>query len=195
MAKFDLVCPDGMPLVWAINRQLPENEQLTDRVYGPTLMWKTLEASGENQKHFLFGGMESTLEKMEARCKKELPDANIVGSYSPPFGHWDETELKKIFGLFRESGANIIWVGLGCPKQESWVAMHKHELPPAVYLTVGAAFAFHAGEVRQAPDWIQRRGLEWAFRLTMEPKRLFKRYFVNNARFIYYSLRDRIAGA
>ena len=190
MAKFDLICPDGMPLVWAINQKLPDKQKLTDRVYGPTLMLKCIEASqGQpDLKHFLFGGKQSTLDKLNKKFTEEFPDTAIVGSYSPPFGVWPEGELEKIYGLIRESGANHIWVGLGCPKQEHWIAKHKEELPPGCYFGIGAAFAFHAGEVAQAPAIFQKFGMEWFYRLIKEPRRLFKRYLVYNSLFVYYFL-------
>ena len=192
MKKFDLITPDGMPLVWSVNRQLDETEKLTDRVYGPTLMLKTIEATqGQPEfKHFLFGGKESTLEKLQKRFSADFPKAQIVGTYSPPFGEWPDDEFDRICQKIRESDANLVWVGLGCPKQEHWIAKHKEQLPPAVYFGIGAAFAFHAGEVKQAPAWIQKYGIEWAYRLLKEPRRLFKRYFTYNSLFLWYSLRD-----
>jgi len=191
IAQFDLICPDGMPLVWSVNRRLPEAEKLTDRVYGPTLMLKTIEATQDEPelKHFLFGGKKSTLEKLQSRFAQDYPDTTIAGVYSPPFGEWPDDEFERICDKIRDSGANLVWVGLGCPKQERWIAQHKNLLPPAVYFGIGAAFAFHAGEVKQAPDWVQKYGIEWAYRLCKEPRRLFKRYFTYNSLFLYYSLR------
>ena len=190
MAQFDLICPDGMPLVWCVNRQLKKENlsPLTDRVYGPTLMLKTIEASEgqKDLKHFFLGGSQSTLDKLHAKFERENAGASIVGSYSPPFGEWPEDEFERIKSKIEESGANLIWVGLGCPKQERWIANHKDQLPPACYFGIGAAFAFHAGEVDQAPEWIQKSGLEWLYRLTKEPRRLFARYFVYNSLYVYY---------
>ena len=122
MAKFDLICPDGMPLIWAINKQLQASEKLTDRVYGPTLMLKTIEQTQDNDeyKHFLLGGKQSTLDKLNHRFTKDYPTTNIAGSYSPPFGEWPESELEHICKLIKKSGANLVWIGLGCPKQERW---------------------------------------------------------------------------
>lgn len=192
MSRFDLICPDGMPLVWSLNRKLEAQEQLTDRVYGPTLMLKTIEATqGEPElKHFLFGGKQSTLDALEERFAEDYPDTVIAGSYSPPFGEWPEDEFDRICDQIKESGANLVWVGLGCPKQERWIAEFKDRLPPAVYFGIGAAFAFHAGEVKQAPAWIQRYGIEWAYRLCAEPRRLFKRYFTYNSLFLWYYLKS-----
>ena len=195
MKKFDLITPDGMPLVWSINAQLPPQEKLTDRVYGPTLMLKTIEAtdSPDSQyRHFLLGGLDSTLEKLNRNFSGRFPNAKFCGSYSPPFGEWPEDETEKIIIRIRNSGANLVWVGLGCPKQEHWIARNKHLLPPAVYFGIGAAFAFHAGEVRQAPLIFQKYGLEWAYRLAMEPRRLFKRYLTYNSLFLFHILRDRM---
>lgn len=195
MRQFDLICPDGMPLIWTLNSQLPKEQKLTDRVYGPTLMLETLKASAGRSsefKHFLLGGKQSTLDKLSKNFADRFPDLHLAGSHSPPFGEWPENELETIIGKIRNSGANLIWVGLGCPKQEHWIANHKHLLPPGVYFGIGAAFAFHAGEVRQAPPLVQRLGLEWAYRLAMEPRRLFKRYFTYNSLFLYHLFKDQV---
>ncbi len=197
MRDFDLICPDGMPLVWAINAQLPPAEKLTDRVYGPTLMLETLKAT-QNQgefRHFLLGGKQETLGKLTSVFASRFPGAIIAGTHSPPFGEWPEDEFERICEKIRSSHANLIWVGLGCPKQEHWIARHKDRLPPGVYFGIGAAFAFHAGELKQSPPILQRLGLEWAYRLAMEPRRLFKRYFTYNSLFLCYLLRDRMHGA
>ncbi len=196
MAEFDLITPDGMPLVWVLNSRLPETGKLTDRVYGPTLIIKTMEATntpGSPHSHFLLGGKQSTLDKLTRRFASDFPNARIAATHSPPFGEWPENETELICEKIRNSGANLVWVGLGCPKQEHWIAANKHRLPPAVYFGIGAAFAFHAGEVRQAPPRLQRLGLEWAYRLAMEPRRLFKRYFTHNSLFLYYLLRDQMS--
>lgn len=194
MGRFDLVCPDGMPLVWAANFALPPARRMKDRVYGPTLMLRTIEASSGDEaiRHFFLGGTESTLDKLVSRFERDCPAARVAGTYSPPFGDWPDDEFDRIAGKISDSRSNVIWVGLGCPKQERWIAAHKDRLPPGVYLGVGAAFAFHAGEVRQAPAGLQRCGLEWAYRLAMEPRRLWRRYLVNNSRFIIYWLRDAV---
>ena len=195
MAAFDLITPDGMPLVWSVNAQLPPQEKLTDRVYGPTLMLETFAATNANAspfRHFLLGGKQSTLGKLTDRFSADFPDAKIAGIHSPPFGEWPADETENIIAKIRASGANLVWVGLGCPKQEHWIARHKHLLPPAVYFGIGAAFAFHAGEVRQAPSFFQKTGLEWAYRLAMEPRRLFRRYLTYNSLFLYHTLRDRM---
>ena len=194
MAKFDLICPDGMPLVWLLNQRLLQAKKLTDRVYGPTLMLKTIEASNHRQdlKHFFFGGTENTLDQLTKRFSRDYPNAKVAGGYAPPFGTWPEDEFERICEKIRASGANLVWVGLGCPKQERWIAEHKDKLPAGVYFGIGAAFAFHAGEVKQAPAWIQKAGVEWLYRLCREPRRLFRRYFTYNSLFLWYVLRDRM---
>ena len=194
--RFDLICPDGMPLVWCINSQLPPEEKLSDRVYGPTLMLETLKATdGQSQfRHFFLGGKQSTLDALKTSFSTRFPGSEIAGMYSPPFGDWPDNEFERICANIRNSGANLIWVGLGCPKQEHWIASNKDRLPAGVYFGIGAAFAFHAGEVRQAPAALQRLGMEWLYRLAMEPKRLFRRYFTYNSLFIYHAIRDRMAG-
>ncbi len=183
LAQFDLIVPDGMPVVWAMNWQ---GAGLRDRVYGPTLMLRTLEKPGVS--HFLMGGTEDLLVELTAKLREKFPHLVIAGTYAPPFGTWPPGENERIFRQIADSGAECIWVGLGCPKQEHWVAQNKPKLPPGVYFTVGAAFAFHAGRVRQAPLWIQRRGLEWLFRLLSEPRRLWKRYVIYNSLFLWYLL-------
>jgi len=192
MRQFDLICPDGMPLIWTLNAQLPEDQKLKDRVYGPTLMLEVMKVTeGQtNESHFFLGGQQSTLTKLSARFSKN----EIAGTYSPPFGEWPVEEHKKIKALIRESGARFVWVGLGCPKQEQWIGDHLETLPPAVYFGIGAAFAFHAGEVKQAPGLIQKSGMEWLYRLCAEPRRLWKRYAVYNSLFLYYTLKDHFRG-
>lgn len=194
MARFDLCLPDGMPLVWAMNRQLERSEKLRDRVYGPTFMLRCFDAlqDADAPGHFLLGGKQSTLDKLVARFAELSPGAKVLGCYSPPFGEWPEGEDERICEAIRQSGARLIWVGLGCPKQEGWMARLRDRLPDGVYFGIGAAFAFHAGEVRQAPAFLQRCGMEWCYRLCMEPRRLFARYFKFNSLFLFYSLKDRV---
>jgi N-acetylglucosaminyldiphosphoundecaprenol N-acetyl-beta-D-mannosaminyltransferase len=194
MRRFDLIVPDGMPLVWALNARLPPEKKLADRVYGPTLMLETLVATQRRPefRHFLLGGAQSTLDKLTTSFASRFPGTVIAGTHSPPFGDWPADEFDRICHKIRDSGANLVWVGLGCPKQEHWIARHKDRLPPAVYFGIGAAFAFHAGEVRQSPRALQKLGLEWAYRLAMEPRRLFKRYFTYNSLFLYHLLRDHM---
>jgi N-acetylglucosaminyldiphosphoundecaprenol N-acetyl-beta-D-mannosaminyltransferase len=157
MEKFSLICPDGMPVLWSVNRGLAKEEKLTDRVYGPNLMLNTIQASEghEDLKHFFLGGSPSTLKKLQDRFANDNPNASIVGVYSPPFREWSEEDLQEMIDRIKESGANLIWVGLGCPKQETWIAQNLERLPAGCYFGIGAAFAFHAGEVDQAPAALQ----------------------------------------
>jgi N-acetylglucosaminyldiphosphoundecaprenol N-acetyl-beta-D-mannosaminyltransferase len=184
-----------MPIIWALNARLAAAEKLSDRVYGPTLMLETLKATNglPEFKHFLLGGKQSTLDSLSRKFAADFPKIIIAATHSPPFGEWPESEFERIAENIRTSGANLVWVGLGCPKQELWIARNKHRLPEGVYFGIGAAFAFHAGEVRQSPPVFQKLGLEWAYRLAMEPRRLFKRYFVYNSIFIYHMLRERVS--
>lgn len=186
MQKFDLILPDGMPLVWCMNRS---GAALKDRVYGPTFMLRTLAAV--EGRHFFLGGTEELLEALQTKLRAKFPELQVAGSHAPPFGPWEREHDLRIMEKIASSKADYVWVGLGCPKQEQWIARLKEELPPAVYLGVGAAFAFHAGRVRQAPLFMQRLGLEWLFRLLMEPRRLWKRFGLYNSLFIFYLLKGK----
>lgn len=176
-----LVTPDGMPLVWAL-RLLGIKDQT--RVYGPDLMlFLCQRAAREKIPVFLYGGTVAVLKTLQHNLENQFPDLVIVGSHSPPFrvltSEEENTNIQKI----RESRAKIVFVALGCPKQEIWMAQHFGKLP-AVMIGVGAAFNFHAGVVRQSPRWLMKLGLEWFYRLLMEPRRLWQRYFFNNPAFI-----------
>ncbi|MBK1832277.1 WecB/TagA/CpsF family glycosyltransferase [Verrucomicrobiaceae bacterium R5-34] len=190
MSRFDMVCPDGMPVLWSVNRELPENDRLTERVCGADLMQETMRQTAEKggQSHFLLGGAETTLEKLVETLPEKVPRVRIAGSYSPPFGEWPADEFERICQKITESGASHVWVGLGCPKQERWISENKQQLPPACYYGVGAAFAFHAGEISRAPRLFQKTGTEWLYRVICEPRRLWKRYFTYNSLFIRYQL-------
>jgi N-acetylglucosaminyldiphosphoundecaprenol N-acetyl-beta-D-mannosaminyltransferase len=191
MEKFDLLLPDGMPLVWLMNRGA--DERLDDRVYGPTYMLRVIEAAGADFSHFLLGGTDELLGALQKNLAEKFPAIRIAGVYSPPFGEWPAGEDERIIARIAESGASLVWIGLGCSRQEFWVARNKARLPPAVYSTVGAAFAFHAGRVSQAPAWMQDRGLEWLYRLLAEPRRLWRRYLFFNSLFVFYLVKDAIA--
>ena len=188
LGQFDLLLPDGMPLVWCMNRF--SGAGMKDRVYGPTFMLRVLDASAGKLSHFLLGGSEELLGALQKTLGEKFPEIRIAGAYSPPFGGWPADEDDRIIARIAESGAEFVWVGLGCPKQELWIARNKSKLPPAVYGAVGAAFAFHAGRVSQAPKWVQDRGLEWLYRLLAEPGRLWRRYLVYNSLFIFYLVKD-----
>jgi len=190
MTKFDLVCPDGMPVKWSLNSVVKEEDKIKDRVSGAELMEEVFKQSAEREKctHFLLGGSEELLKKLPDMMKEKCPGSEVCGVYSPPFGQWPDDEFEKICNKIKESGAQHIWVGLGCPKQERWIAEHKERLPAGCYYGVGAAFAFHAGMIPRAPVIFQRIGMEWLYRLCREPRRLWKRYFTYNSLFMYYKL-------
>lgn len=188
IGKFDMICPDGMPVKWSLNRQLEDDEKLASRLSGAELMEEVfLQSAHSEVTHFLLGGSEDLLamlpDKMSALCE----GSKVSGVYSPPFGEWPDDELERIISKIEESGAQHIWVGLGCPKQERWIAKHKEELPVGCYYGVGAAFAFHAGMIPRAPQIFQKLGMEWFYRLCREPRRLWKRYFTYNSLFIRYT--------
>jgi N-acetylglucosaminyldiphosphoundecaprenol N-acetyl-beta-D-mannosaminyltransferase len=192
MSAFDLWLPDGMPLVWSMNRRVPADRKLRDRVYGPTFMLHCLAATEGNEAegHFLLGGSDELLAALQTKLLARFPRLRIAGVCAPPFGTWPPGEDERILAQIEASKARFIWVGLGCPKQEFWISRYRSRLPAGVYFGIGAAFAFHAGRVRQAPGWMQRAGLEWLFRLLAEPRRLFRRYFVYNSLFLYYLARE-----
>jgi N-acetylglucosaminyldiphosphoundecaprenol N-acetyl-beta-D-mannosaminyltransferase len=189
LSRFDLVLPDGMPLVWVMNRSLPH--ALRDRVYGPTFMLRCIEATpGPEFRHFFVGGTPDLLERLSERLRERFPGLEIAGTCAPAFPPWPADESDRILARIAEAKAQFVWIGLGCPKQEEWLSRHRDALPAGVYSAVGAAFAFHAGMVRQAPPWMQRHGLEWLFRLASEPRRLFHRYLVYNSLFLAFLVRD-----
>jgi N-acetylglucosaminyldiphosphoundecaprenol N-acetyl-beta-D-mannosaminyltransferase len=179
--RSSLVTPDGMPLVWML-RCLGVPRQ--KRVYGPNLMLYVCEtAERERIPIGLYGGTQSSLQELQRFLLQRFPRLQVTYAFAPPFRTLTEEEDVRVVKSIVESGAKILFVGLGCPKQERWMAAHKERLP-LVQLGVGAAFDFHSGRIRQAPNWVQNMGLEWFFRLAMEPKRLFKRYAIQNPRFV-----------
>nr|WP_228024025.1 WecB/TagA/CpsF family glycosyltransferase [Synechocystis salina] len=176
-----LVTPDGMPLVWGL--KLLGYPQAT-RVYGPDLMLTICQqAAAENLGIYLYGGTEACLTQLKINLIKRFPTLNVVGADSPPFRPLEPQEKEMALAKIKRSGAHILFVGLGCPKQEIWMADHYQKLN-LVMVGVGAAFNFHSGLVSQAPRWLMALGLEWFYRLLMEPKRLWRRYLINNPAFI-----------
>jgi N-acetylglucosaminyldiphosphoundecaprenol N-acetyl-beta-D-mannosaminyltransferase len=178
-----MVTPDGMPLVWI--SKLKGNQHV-DRVYGPDLMLALCERSLEKgYRHFFYGGAAGVPERLAQRLKQRFPELQIAGVHSPPFRPLTQAEDEAITRKINDSQADIVWVGLSTPKQEKWMAAHVDRLESCVLLGVGAAFDFHAGIKRQAPRWIQRSGFEWLYRLVTEPRRLGRRYLINNPLFIF----------
>lgn len=176
-----LVTPDGQPLVWALGAL---GYRGVERVYGPTLTLHVCAAAERAGLPIaLYGGTEQSLDAFTAFLAGRFPTLKVVCRIAPPFRAATPEEDAADTRRLTESGARIVFVGIGCPKQERWMAAH-HGRIPAVMLGVGAAFDFHSGRVRQAPPALQRLGLEWAFRLAMEPRRLWKRYMRHNPRFV-----------
>jgi N-acetylglucosaminyldiphosphoundecaprenol N-acetyl-beta-D-mannosaminyltransferase len=178
----DIATPDGVPLVWAL-RSLGVHDQ--QRVYGPDLMLRVCEtAAMSGDRVFLYGGHEDYLEKLSLRLREMFPNLRIVGCWSPPFRPLMPEEDASVVSRISASGADIIFVGISTPKQERWMYRHRECFPGAVMIGVGAAFDFHAGRVRQAPLWMRHHGLEWLFRLMMDPVRLWRRYLLVTPRFL-----------
>lgn len=183
----DLVTPDGMPLVWMM-RLKGERDQT--RVYGPALMLHILEAAArEGVPVGFYGSKLDVLTTLVERMQLRHPLLNVAFVYSPPFRDLSREEDEEIISRIHASGVRVLFVGLGCPKQEIWMAEHKDRVS-AVMLGVGAAFDFLAGAKSQAPLWMRNSGLEWLFRLFTEPGRLWKRYLWNNPRFIFLATAD-----
>lgn len=181
-----LVTPDGMPLVWISRWRGFRN---TTRVYGPDLLLAVCERSmAAGYRHFFYGGQDGVPERLVGRLEKRFPGLTVAGTYSPPFGQLTDRERAEIVRRINDTKPDIVWVGLSTPKQERWMAEHVNELTASVLVGVGAAFDFHAGLKRQAPRWMQRNGLEWLFRLLNEPRRLGRRYLVNNPQFVWLIL-------
>lgn len=176
--------PDGKSVVWA-NQILHRDAVVPDaRVYGPDLFLDVLaRGRAAGLRHFLLGSTPEVLERLALELARRFPDAAIVGTSSPPFRQLSETETTEQIRLLSSSRAQIVWLGLGTPKQD-WEAARLAATVPAVFCAVGAAFDFVAGTKRQAPAWMQERGLEWLFRLATEPRRLGRRYVFGNARFL-----------
>ncbi len=189
VAQFDCICPDGMPIVWLMRRKGTD----AHRLYGPDVMecvWDR--GRGDGLRHFLLGGSEEAVARLSANLAIRYPGVEIAGHYCPPMGEWSPELNNEMLQRIRESGAHCVWVGLGCPKQETWLFSNREQLPHAIYFGVGAAFNFHAGLVKQAPPWIRNHGFEWLWRLCREPRRLFKRYLVHNTRFLWYCLTRKV---
>ena len=179
---FEMLCPDGQPVRWALNAF--HRAGLTDRVYGPETMLRVCRrAAAEGVGLFLYGSTPAVLDKLEARLRQLVPGLNVAGVESPPFRPLTEAETDGVVDRINASGAGLLFVGLGCPRQEVFAHTHRRRIK-AVQLCVGAAFDFHAGNKKMAPPVMQRLGLEWLFRLTQEPKRLWKRYLVTNTIFV-----------
>ncbi len=185
LAEADMATPDGMPIAWTLRRHGFKSQQ---RINGPDLMQKYCErATASTASIYLYGGTEKTLELLQQQLGKEFPQLRVAGAYSPPFRPLTLEEDRAAVQRINDSGAGIVWVSLGCPKQEQWMARHRGSIN-AVMIGVGAAFDFHAHTLRRAPAWMQRTGLEWLHRFASEPRRLWKRYLITNTLFLLYAL-------
>lgn len=185
-ARAGLITPDGMPLVWV--SRLRGYGQIR-RVCGTDLMSEVCKRSlAKGYRHFLYGGAAGVPDRLAESLRRDFPGLKIVGAYSPPYRPLRDREDEGIVRMINDSRADIVWVGLGTPKQELWMASHVGRLEAPVLIGVGAAFDFHAGLVRRAPVWMQRSGLEWAFRLAAEPRRLWRRYLTVTPLFVPLAL-------
>jgi N-acetylglucosaminyldiphosphoundecaprenol N-acetyl-beta-D-mannosaminyltransferase len=178
-----LTVPDGMPLVWAANML---GEDLPNRVYGPELMERYSKRCTEaGHRVWLYGGRDQgSLVQLALSMRRQHPGIQIVGGYSPPFRDLTEEEERALADQINAAKPDVLWVGIGVPKQEKWMARMRDRVDVPVMCGVGAAFDFHAGRISQAPRWMQERGLEWTYRIVQEPRRLLPRYVYYNPRFL-----------
>ena len=185
-----LTVPDGMPLVWCGRYA---GSKRIDRVYGPRMMIEVCRQAAESGVScFLYGAAEGVPELLADRLRQQIPGLQVAGSYSPPYGPLSAEQESDVIGMIEESGAGIVWVGLSTPKQERWMAEFCEKLTgPRVLFGVGAAFDINAGLIPDAPEWIGRIGLNWLFRLALEPRRLWRRYLRANPAFVWKIIRER----
>lgn len=185
LSEAGFVSPDGMPLVWAGRRA----GCVTDRVYGPDFMLDAF-AHLPGLSHFFYGGAPGMAEEMVKRLRARFPDLKVAGVLAPGAVSGSEVEARDV-EVINASGADVVWVGLGHPKQELWMRTHRGYLEPPVLAGVGAAFDFLSGRKKEAPDWVRRSGLQWLHRLASDPRRLWRRYLVGNTRFLILLARER----
>lgn len=177
-----LAAPDGMPLVWLLRRN---GYRSADRICGPDLMPALFRLSEQRgYRHFLYGSSEDTLLRLRQELSRNFPGARVVGHYAPPFRPLTRDEEQEINTRLNAADPDIVWVGLGAPKQDRWMAAHRGALNAPVLIGVGGAFEMMAGKVKRAPRILRRTGCEWMFRLAQEPRRLSGRYFRSNLQFV-----------
>lgn len=181
--SIDLVVPDGMPLVW-IGRL--RDYELPHRVTGSELLFRFCEVTAEKRyKHFFYGGAVGVPGRLAQAVRKRIRELEVVGIVSPPFRPLRPEEDAQIVQTINDSEADVLWVGLGCPKQERWMHDHRKLLNVPVIVGIGAAFDFYTGDTPRAPAWMRENGLEWLFRLSKEPRRLWKRYLIYGSEFVF----------
>lgn len=187
LSQADMATADGMPVAWMMRRLGYPDQQ---RINGPDLMLHYCEAAARSGTSiYLYGSTDPVLAQLVGRLETLFPGLRIAGTYSPPFRPLTEVEDAEICRRIDESGAGVVFVSLGCPKQEKWMHAHRGRIP-AVMIGVGAAFDYHAGTLSRAPAWMRDRGLEWLHRLASEPRRLWKRYLVTNTLFAVRAVRQ-----
>ncbi len=176
--------PDGMPLTWVGRLR---GHRHMDRVYGPDFMLQVLAAGLEpGWRHYLYGGKPGVADELADAMRQRFPGLQVAGTWCPPFRPLQPAERAEVLAAIEQTRPDIVWIGLSTPKQDLLMADWSRDLKVPLMIGVGAAFDFHTGRLRQAPRCLQRAGLEWLFRLCMEPKRLWRRYFTNNPRFLYH---------
>lgn len=180
-----MAIPDGGPLSSVGRKRGFSNMK---RTTGPDYMKEILKISAEEGfRHYFYGSTERTLNKLSKILEKRYPNVQVVGMYSPPFRPLTKEEDEEVIRMINESQADFVWIGLGAPKQERWMADHKGKVS-GLMVGVGAAFDYEAGNIERAPMWMQKANLEWLYRLLQEPKRLFKRYFYTNTKFVIQAM-------
>lgn len=187
LAQADLATPDGAPVAWML-RRLGHARQA--RINGPDLMWRCCaDAAARGTLVYLYGGTEEVSARLQQRLRAAFPALRIAGVASPPFRALSADEDAAAVAAINASGAGVVWVSLGCPKQELWMHAHRGRVH-AVMVGVGAAFDYHAGTTPRAPRWMQQAGLEWLHRLATDPRRLWRRYLVTNTLFVVAAARQ-----
>jgi len=179
----ELVTPDGMPLVWLGRRRSPRR---VERVYGPDFMLDFFSATGSKFSHYFYGGQPDVAGFAVATLRERFPSLQVAGYSTPPNDASGTSPDNEAIRRINESGADIVWVGLGHPKQDLWMSTNHEHLQAPVLAAVGAAFDFHAGRKKEAPEWMKKSGLQWMHRLGSEPSRLWRRYLIGNSRFIFF---------
>jgi len=178
----DLNVPDGMPIVWLGRRR---GHVLPRRVYGPDLFIEFCRDTQHKQyRHFFYGGAPDVVASLVEKLKATFPEFQLAGYHSPPFRPLTADEDRQAVEMINSASPDVLWIGLGCPKQELWMEQHRPLLHVPVMFGIGQAFDIYAGKLRQAPRWMRENGLEWFFRLLLEPRRLWHRYLVYNTQFI-----------